>query len=153
MRFRHHVFVCENRRPDDDPRGCCAAKGSEEIRDAFKAEIHRRGLKGQIRANGAGCLDNCAQGPTVVVYPEGVWYTGVTPDDVRAWWVLDRILLLTPGQLEALRDRGLVSARLGVASAAERDLGTYLARSGDAADAAEVRRVLAGLRGRRPLVN
>ena len=74
-------------------------------------------------------------------------------DDVRAWWVLDRILLLTPGQLEAMRDRGLVSARLGVASAAERDLETYLAGSGGAADAAEVRRVLAGLRGRRPLVN
>ena len=74
-------------------------------------------------------------------------------DDVRAWWVLDRILLLTPGQLEATRDRGLVSARLGVASAAERDLETYLAGSGAAADAAEVRRVLAGLRGRRPLVN
>jgi len=74
-------------------------------------------------------------------------------DDVRAWWVLDRILLLTPGQLEAMRDRGLVSARLGVASAAERDLETYLAGSGGAADAAEVRRVLAALRGRRPLVN
>jgi regulator of sirC expression with transglutaminase-like and TPR domain len=74
-------------------------------------------------------------------------------DDVRVWWVLDRILILMPGQLEAMRDRGLVSARLGVASAAERDLETYLARSGDAADAAEVGRVLAGLRGRRPLVN
>jgi (2Fe-2S) ferredoxin len=82
MRFRHHVFVCENRRPDDDPRGCCAAKGSVEIRDAFKAEIHRRGIKGQIRANGAGCLDNCAQGPTVVVYPEGVWYGHVRVEDV-----------------------------------------------------------------------
>src|SRR5512146_3040397 len=42
-------------------------------------------------------------------------------DDVRAWWVLDRILLLTPGQLEAMRDRGLVCARLGVPAAAERD--------------------------------
>jgi regulator of sirC expression with transglutaminase-like and TPR domain len=74
-------------------------------------------------------------------------------DDVRAWWVLDRILLLTPGQLEAMRDRGLVCARLGVATAAERDLEAYLSRSGTATDAAEVRRVLAGLRGRRPLVN
>jgi regulator of sirC expression with transglutaminase-like and TPR domain len=74
-------------------------------------------------------------------------------DDVRAWWVLDRILLLTPGQLEATRDRGLVSARLGVPAAAERDLEAYLSRSGTATDAAEVRRVLAGLRGRRPLVN
>lgn len=74
-------------------------------------------------------------------------------DDVRAWWVLDRILLLTPGQLEAVRDRGLVCARLGGAKAAEQDLEAYLSRSGTATDAAEVRRVLAGLRGRRPLVN
>jgi len=74
-------------------------------------------------------------------------------DDVRAWWVLDRILLVVPGQLEALRDRGLVTARLGVAVAAERDLEAYLARASSAPDVQEVRRVLAGLRGRRPLVN
>jgi (2Fe-2S) ferredoxin len=82
MRFRHHVFVCENRRPDDDPRGCCAARGSAEVRDAFKGELARRGLRGKIRANGSGCLDACATGPTVVVYPEGVWYGGVTAADV-----------------------------------------------------------------------
>jgi regulator of sirC expression with transglutaminase-like and TPR domain len=74
-------------------------------------------------------------------------------DDVRAWWVLDRILILAPGQAEALRDRGLVAARLGGAAAAERDLETYLSRAGSAPDADEVRRVLAALRGRRPLVN
>lgn len=74
-------------------------------------------------------------------------------DDVRAYWVLDRILMLTPGQLEALRDRGLVAARLGGASAAARDLEAYLARSPSAADADEVRRVLAGMRGKRPFVN
>jgi (2Fe-2S) ferredoxin len=82
MRFRHHVFVCENRRPDDDPRGCCAAKGSEAIRAAFKDAIRKHGLKGQVRANGAGCLDACADGPSVVVYPEGVWYSHVSPEDV-----------------------------------------------------------------------
>jgi (2Fe-2S) ferredoxin len=82
MRFRHHVFVCENRRPDDDPRGCCAAKGSEAIRAAFKDAIKKHGLKGQVRANAAGCLDACADGPSVVVYPEGVWYSHVSPEDV-----------------------------------------------------------------------
>ena len=82
MRFRHHVFVCENRRPADDPRGCCAAKGSEAIRAALKAEIARRGLKKEIRANAAGCLDACAYGPSIVVYPEGVWYGGVRVEDV-----------------------------------------------------------------------
>jgi regulator of sirC expression with transglutaminase-like and TPR domain len=74
-------------------------------------------------------------------------------DDVRAYWVLDRILLVQPGQLEALRDRGFVSARLGVPAAAERDLEAYLARAPSPADEAEVRRVLGELRGRRPLVN
>ncbi len=82
MRFRHHVFVCENRRDPADPRGCCAAKDSHAVLDALKAELHRRGLKGQVRANSSGCLDNCADGPSVVVYPEGVWYGHVRPEDV-----------------------------------------------------------------------
>jgi (2Fe-2S) ferredoxin len=81
-RFRHHVFVCENRRPEDDPRGSCGAKGSPAIREAFKAELKKRNLKGIVRANASGCLDACAHGPSVVVYPEGVWYGGVTPADV-----------------------------------------------------------------------
>ena len=82
MRFRHHVFVCENVRPDDDPRGCCACKGSKELRLALKDELARRGLKKLVRANAAGCLDACATGPTVVVYPEGVWYGHVRAEDV-----------------------------------------------------------------------
>jgi (2Fe-2S) ferredoxin len=82
MRFLHHVFVCENRRPADDPRGSCGCKGSAAIREALKAEISRRGLKKVVRANAAGCLDACADGPSIVVYPEGVWYGHVSPEDV-----------------------------------------------------------------------
>ncbi len=82
MRFRHHVFVCENHRPADDPRGSCGAKGSEAIREALKAELKKRGLSGVVRANGAGCLDACQHGASMVVYPEGVWYGGVTAADV-----------------------------------------------------------------------
>lgn len=82
MRYVRHVFVCENRRDPDDPRGSCGAKGSCAIREALKEELARRGLKKRIRANSAGCLDSCADGPTVVVYPEGVWYGGVRVEDV-----------------------------------------------------------------------
>jgi (2Fe-2S) ferredoxin len=82
MRFKHHVFVCENRRDPSDLRGSCGAKGSEAIRAALKDEIARRGLKKVVRANAAGCLDSCADGPTIVVYPEGVWYGGVRVEDV-----------------------------------------------------------------------
>jgi (2Fe-2S) ferredoxin len=91
MRFRHHLFICENRRPPGDKRGCCAERGGEAVRDAFKAELAQRGLKGVIRANGAGCLDACSFGPTVVVYPEGTWYGGVTPADVPE--IIERHLL------------------------------------------------------------
>jgi (2Fe-2S) ferredoxin len=77
-----HVFICTNVRDPENPKGCCAAKGAEAIRERFKEELHKRGLKGRMRANAAGCLDQCAAGPTVVVYPEQVWYGGVTVEDV-----------------------------------------------------------------------
>jgi (2Fe-2S) ferredoxin len=80
--LERHVFICTNRREAGNPKGSCAEKGGEAIRDAFKQQLHERGLKGRIRANAAGCLDQCARGATVVVYPEQVWYGGVTPDDV-----------------------------------------------------------------------
>lgn len=53
-----------------------------EVRDALKAELTKRGLSKQIRANNSGCLDQCEHGVAVVVYPEQVWYGGVTVDDV-----------------------------------------------------------------------
>ena len=81
-RYQRHLFVCVNERPPDDPRGSCRAKGSEAVRDGFKKTLKERGLSARIRANAAGCLDACANGICVVVYPEGVWYGGVTPGDV-----------------------------------------------------------------------
>jgi len=80
--FDRHVFVCVNRREPGDPKGCCAEKGADEVRDTFKRLLHERGLKSRIRANAAGCLDQCARGASVVVYPEQVWYGGVRPEDV-----------------------------------------------------------------------
>jgi (2Fe-2S) ferredoxin len=80
--YVRHVFVCQNDRSADDPRGCCLAKGSAAVRDAFKRELKARDLARTIRANTAGCLDACATGVSVVVYPDGVWYGGVTVADV-----------------------------------------------------------------------
>ena len=81
--YDKHVFICTNRRDPGNPKGSCAEKGSEAVRDEFKRLLHERGLKGRIRANAAGCLDQCSRGATVVVYPEQVWYGGVKVDDVR----------------------------------------------------------------------
>jgi (2Fe-2S) ferredoxin len=82
--FEKHIFVCENEREPGHPRGCCKAKGGEELRAVLKDELKKRGLHGRMRANGAGCLDQCELGVSCVVYPEGVWYTLATADDVRA---------------------------------------------------------------------
>jgi len=71
-----------NERDAEDSRGCCSAKGASEIREAFKTEIAKRGLKGKVRANKAGCLDTCEFGPSVVVYPEGIWYCVKNKEDV-----------------------------------------------------------------------
>jgi (2Fe-2S) ferredoxin len=81
--FRKHVFVCLNERPADSPKGDCTRKGSPALLKAFKEALRRRGLDEEIRANKAGCLDNCANGCSVVVYPEGVWYGHVTESDVE----------------------------------------------------------------------
>jgi len=81
-KFHKHIFICVNERPSDDPRGSCGPKGGHELADAFKKKLFERGLKRIVRPNKAGCLDQCAHGVTVVVYPEQVWYGHVTPADV-----------------------------------------------------------------------
>jgi (2Fe-2S) ferredoxin len=80
--FQRHVFVCTNERAAGNPKGCCKSKGGEAVRDELKKRLYEIGLKGSVRANAAGCLDQCATGVTVVVYPEQVWYGHVTVDDV-----------------------------------------------------------------------
>lgn len=79
--FEAHVFVCCNRRPDGHKRGSCAASGSEALRDYMKVRAKELGLKG-VRINQAGCLDRCEFGPTLVIYPEGIWYQVRTREDV-----------------------------------------------------------------------
>ena len=81
-RFEQHIFVCANQRPPENPRGCCDPTGTAFLQLCFKKELASRGLHDTVRANKSGCLDQCEHGPTVVVYPEGVWYGGVKPEDV-----------------------------------------------------------------------
>ena len=80
--MERHVFVCVNERPASSPKGCCDAKNAVEVRSRLKQLAHEAGLRGRVRINSAGCLDQCAHGVTIVVYPEAVWYGNVTIDDV-----------------------------------------------------------------------
>ena len=79
--YRCHVFCCVNQREEGHPRGCCADKGSVELREYMKSKAREMGLK-RVRINSSGCLDRCELGPSVVVYPEGVWYRCETKEDV-----------------------------------------------------------------------
>ena len=81
--YQRHVFVCTNERSETDPRGCCKARGSEQVLSALKKALKERGLSGKVRANSSGCLDACSQGPSMVVYPEAVWYGKVSQADVE----------------------------------------------------------------------
>ncbi len=82
-KFEKHIFICTNQRPDGNPRGCCNPSGEAELHRVFKEKLRERGIPGdKVRANKSGCLEQCEVGPTVVVYPDAVWYGGVTPADV-----------------------------------------------------------------------
>ena len=80
-RFEKHIFICINKR--EPGKECCAAKDSEAIVEKIKEEVAKRGLKGKIRINKAGCLDQCSKGVSMVVYPEGVWYGHIQMEDIH----------------------------------------------------------------------
>jgi (2Fe-2S) ferredoxin len=81
MKFKKHVFICTNDKPA--PKKCCSSEKGMEIVKAFQESLKEKGLNTEIRAQRAGCLDACAHGPSIVVYPEGVYYGKVTPEDVE----------------------------------------------------------------------
>ncbi|MEY6433389.1 (2Fe-2S) ferredoxin domain-containing protein [Thioalkalicoccus limnaeus] len=73
--YRHHVFFCVNQR--DRGARCCARSDAVAMRDYLKGRAKELGLAGPggVRINTAGCLDRCACGPVIVVYPDAVWYS------------------------------------------------------------------------------
>jgi len=80
--YKYHVFFCVNRRGDGS--ACCANHHAQEMRDYAKERVKSLGLagKGGVRVNQAGCLDRCAEGPCIVIYPQGTWYTYVDQHDL-----------------------------------------------------------------------
>jgi (2Fe-2S) ferredoxin len=86
--YQRHVFFCCNQR--EAPEKCCAEFGTAELHQYAKERIKALGLAGagKVRMNRAGCLDRCEQGPVLVVYPEGVWYTFIDRSDIDE--IIDR---------------------------------------------------------------
>ena len=80
--FQHHVFFCINER--DDGRACCADRNAQALQEYAKKRLKTLDMNGpgKIRVNKAGCLDRCEEGPVLVVYPEGIWYTYIDEEDI-----------------------------------------------------------------------
>lgn len=79
--FRFHVFVCTQEKPKDVP--CCAASGSAAVLEALNEELALRGLRDEVQVTTTNCMGTCENGPVVIAYPQGVWYSNVAPANVR----------------------------------------------------------------------
>ena len=82
MLYNKHVFICTNQRPAGARISCGEAHGLELVA-AFKKLIKDRGLNTEIRAQRTGCLEACEAGPSIVIYPEGTFYSRVQLSDVE----------------------------------------------------------------------
>ena len=76
MRRLCQIFVCAT--PGE---GRCGAKGGGELLDAFREEVDRRGIPSSSVLRNA-CTRRHEEGPIVFIYPDDIWYTRVTLEDV-----------------------------------------------------------------------
>ena len=81
-KYHKHIFICRKDREPNHPGGDCANRVGNEIRMRFVKLINQNGLKGKVGADKSGCLDVCEFGPAIVIYPQNIWYTGITIEDV-----------------------------------------------------------------------
>ena len=72
--YRMNLMLCAG-------TGCVSNK-SFDVRDALTAELEKQGLKDEIQVVPTGCQGFCAQGPIVLVQPEGIFYQLLAPDDI-----------------------------------------------------------------------
>lgn len=79
--FMAHVFVCTNDR--EGKKESCADNNSSLIKVRLKAFVNGNGWKGRIRVSTSGCMGLCLQGPNVMIYPQKIWFKGVSPEDLE----------------------------------------------------------------------
>ncbi len=68
-----HVLICGN--------VDCAERGSIALIETLRRKIHDAGRDQTIRVTRTSCMGRCGEGPTVAVYPDGIWYRGVHERD------------------------------------------------------------------------
>jgi (2Fe-2S) ferredoxin len=79
-----HVFVCTQNRPLGHPRPACGQKGCAAVYEEFLWQLQQRNLFDKVQVTAAGCMGPCSEGPSVLVYPEGIMYGKLQKADVEA---------------------------------------------------------------------
>ena len=82
--YKCHIFVCTNVRENNQENPGCGAKGGNVLKDKMKAAVNAHGWKGKVRVSTTGCLGLCAQGPNVLLHPQGIWFSSVTETDIES---------------------------------------------------------------------
>ena len=84
--YKNHLFICTNQK--DNNKQCCANGNASEMLAYAKQKAASLGLnkESKFRVSGSGCMGRCADGPVLVIYPRGEWYTYNSKEDI------DRIL-------------------------------------------------------------
>ena len=78
--YVRQIFMCINNRHGESV--ACGHSGSEEMVEELKKVAKERNLKGKLRVAKSGCMDLCAFGPNLMIWPEGIWYMKVTKEDI-----------------------------------------------------------------------
>lgn len=86
-----HVFICVQNRPSGHPRPSCGQKQAAQVAEEFYMQLQQRQLFNKIAVSTSSCLGPCTEGPSVLVYPEGVMYGHVSKEDVAE--IFDQHLL------------------------------------------------------------
>lgn len=81
-RPERHVFVCTQQRPPGHPRSSCGQHAAGDVFNEFLWELQQRNLFDRIQVTATGCMGPCSEGPSVLVYPEGVMYAKVSKERV-----------------------------------------------------------------------
>lgn len=80
--YEKHVFFCTNQKENN--KKCCQQSNASDLLDYAKRRVAALGLivNKEVRINKAGCLGRCEEGPSIVIYPEGIWYTYANQQDI-----------------------------------------------------------------------
>jgi len=78
-----HIFVCRNFRDPETGKPSCEARGAAGIFEAFKKLIAEAGIAQETKLTKVQCFGKCKYGPNAVIYPDNIWYSGLTSEDVK----------------------------------------------------------------------